>query len=192
MSDLALDPDKKGNNHARVLNKALDYKKIDKQLYMVPTKLWSDKAGKCVDGDLPMWLPHEMMDDLWQSDAKSMQPRYVDPSCWDMPAFKQHAVTKANGVDTTCPLTLYADATPFRARDADSFYAVYVQIAIIEIKVVHIWLSESHNVDCMMLLASVMHVSHGCSRSVCTCCILCTQCKLYICRDRPQLRVAFR
>jgi hypothetical protein len=128
VADLALDPDAKGNNQSRVLQNALNYKEVDDLLYHVPTVLWDDHAGKCIDAEVVVYLPHDMMAAAWKADSRSMQTGCQDPSCWDVPAFTAHPVTKANGVESTTPLTIYADATPFTANEKDSFYAIYVQV----------------------------------------------------------------
>ena len=126
VDDLALDPAKKGQNQSRHLAVALDCKHVDGRLYEVPTLLWNDHASKLVDGRILMFLPHEMMGDV---DVKDLNTRFQDPETWDYPAFKDHLVCQAYGRENVFPLTVYADATPFRANDADSFYAVYIQIA---------------------------------------------------------------
>ena len=129
MEDVALDPDKRGDNHSRHMSIVLDYRQVDKRLYHVPTQIWNNKTAKPMKGEILLWPPHEMMAEVKETSPKTLRTGSQDPSTWDFPSFTTHMVTTAYGVEDTFPITVYADCTPFRANDVDSFYAVYIQIA---------------------------------------------------------------
>ena len=148
MCELALDPDKKGNNHARVLSKALNSKSADEKLYSVPTAVWDENLNRSVDGTVLVRLPHEIFHEVWQSNPKSMQVRYQDPSDWDVPAFTKHPIAVANGVTNVTPITIYADATPYKSDDT-AFYAIYLQVAVSSIACVCTVLHVPVSVRCV-------------------------------------------
>jgi hypothetical protein len=139
-----------GRNHAEHLAVQLGVDAIDSLVEYVDVPTWST-SKKRIESKLPVRLPSDALYDMYRAAPESILPQSQDPSEYMVPAFLDHPVTKRYGYSinqvrhlsnatrwtdaslgftrhaTTCPVTLYSDATPYSTWD--SFVACYLQVA---------------------------------------------------------------
>ena len=95
VEDLAVDPNQKGDNHAKVVRKALGLDKVsDAALYELHVPLYDAATGKRTVRPLPVKLPHEALARDFMNNSAAYWKARSDHDNIMVPGFVEHPLTK--------------------------------------------------------------------------------------------------
>ena len=110
VSDLAVDPDIKGENHARKVRTALNLNAVeDEVLYACQIPVWDATTASRKVASMPVKLPHEALArDFYNNRAAYIRAR-SDPDNIEVPSFLRHPIVQEHGADSCWPCGYYTD-----------------------------------------------------------------------------------
>ena len=109
VEDLAVDPSRKGGNHARTVRRALGLKCVKEEECGVVIPMWDSDAGERVHGVLAIKLPHEILSSEFVANRAKWEEARADADWIDVPSFTHHEVTQRFGRQACWPISYFTD-----------------------------------------------------------------------------------
>ena len=137
VKDLAVDPEKKGANHARIIRSALGLDCVkDEILYNATIPLWDVYKGSRSERPMLVKLPHEAIARDFYNHKTAYLAARADTDNVNVPAFLQHPFVQRHGASECWPIGYYTDKVKLAN---ESFYRGSVKCSLMRTGIT-VWL----------------------------------------------------
>ena len=117
---LAVDPNKRGENHAKLIRAKLDLPGfiLNSLGFVAKVPIWDEQVQKRVRVDFPIRLPEDCIAVDLQLEPDTYDISKIDPDEWNVESFVGHPNARKYGIMRAKPTGFYTDKISYAKKDS--------------------------------------------------------------------------